>query len=120
MPTLSKTERLRIFLERLEAATPADSGDEAFALLTNTLNAVEDELSGVAYNPLLWQSDGRLYPPLEQNYRSIPGRPDLRRYRSVRQDIYIGANGSLRIETRDGEVWLDKAGADGRKVNRTG
>ena len=98
MSILSKRERLRIFLERMNAAAPADSADQAFILLSKTLNIVEDEFSGVSYNPLLWQNDGRMYPPLEHNYRSVARRRDLRRYRSVKHDIYIGGNGSVRID----------------------
>ena len=73
-----------MFFERLEAAPPASSADEALDLLAKTLNAVEDEHSGVEYNPDAWKDDGRMYPPKEDNRRAVPDRPSLRRYRSKR------------------------------------
>ena len=47
MPALlSKAGRLTEYFRRLLAAPPASSFEEAAALLAETLNAVEDELSG--------------------------------------------------------------------------
>jgi hypothetical protein len=113
---LSKTERFRIFLERLSAKTPAASTDGAVAMLSEILNAVEDEFSGIPCNPSLWMSDGRMYPPQEDNFRAIPKRLSLRRCRSKGHYIYFGQNGSIRIEALDGEILLDKPGADRRKA----
>ena len=45
----SKPERIAAFLQRLVAAAPAASHDEALALVRNTLNAVEDELTSIPY-----------------------------------------------------------------------
>jgi hypothetical protein len=109
---LSKQERFRIFLERLEAASAAGSADEALVLIHNILNAVEDEFSGVPYDPLRWETNGRMYPPQEDNLRSVPNRPSLRRYRHVNHNTFVGENGSIRIETIQDEVLLDKAGEE--------
>lgn len=111
---LSKKERLEIFRQRLNAAQAARSADEALLLLRNTLNEVEDEFSGVVYNPELWESDDRMYPPHEDNRRYQEG--PCRRYRSVKHHTFVGENGALRIVTLDGDVLVDKAGNDGRKV----
>lgn len=113
---LPKPKRLRIFLERMEAAPPLNSANEALALLSDVLNSVEDEFSEVPYNPHLWKSDGRMYPPQEDNARKVPNRPLLRRYRHLNHNTFIGQNGSIRIETISGKLLLDKAGADGRKT----
>jgi hypothetical protein len=114
---ISKAKRLTEFLQRLQAAPPASSADEAFDLLANTLNAVEDELSGVPNRPELWKTDGRMYPPQEDSRVKCPERPSLRKYRSKGHYDFIGLNGSIRIETLDGEVLLDKRGLDGRSAD---
>ena len=106
-----------MFLQRLEAAPPAKSADEAFDLLARTLNAVEDEFSGVPYRPEHWRTDGRMYPPHEESRVKCPERPSLRKYRSKGHYDFIGRNGSIRVETLDAEVLLDKPGQDGRTAH---
>jgi hypothetical protein len=113
---LSKTERFRIFLDQLAAETSATSIDGAVGLLFEILNAVEDEFSGIPCNPSSWMSDGRMYPPQKDNFRAVPDRPSLRRCRSKGHNTYFGQNGAIRIEALDGEILLDKPGADGRKA----
>jgi hypothetical protein len=114
---LSKMERIKIFLERLAAEKPAQTAGEALASLDESLNAVEDEFSGIPCNPSLWMSDGRMHPPQEDNFRNVPYRPSLRRCRSKGHNTYFGQNGSPRIEALDGGILLDKPGADGRKTH---
>ena len=113
---LSKAKRLQKFLQRLQAAPPAISADEAFGLLVATLNAVEDESSGVPNRPELWKTDGLMYPPQEDSRLKCPERPSLRKYRNKGHYNFIGLNGSIRIETLDAEILLDKRGADGRNA----
>ena len=114
----SKAKRLQEFLDRLEAAPRASSVDEAFALLADTLNAVEDELSGVPFQPDNWQTDGRLYPPKEDSRIKCPERPSLRKYRSKGHYNFFGSNGSIRIETLDDKILLDKpSDKDGRSTH---
>jgi hypothetical protein len=114
---VSKGKRLKLFLERLAEAPPANSADGAFDLLTAALNAVEDEFSGVSHRPESWRTDGRMYPPQEDSRVKCPEHPSLRKYRSKGHYNFIGANGSIRIETLEGEVLLDKPGRDGRKTH---
>lgn len=114
---LSKGKRLEMLLERMEAAPPARSAEEALDLVAKILNAVEDEHSGVEYNPEAWKDDGRMYPPKEDNRREVPDRPSLRRYRSAKHNTFIGSNGAIRIQDLDGKVLLDKPGRDGRKTH---
>jgi hypothetical protein len=106
-----------MFFEQLEAAPPASSADEALALVAKILNEVEDEHSGVEYNPDAWKDDGRMYPPKEDNCREVPERPALRRYRSAKHNSFIGLNGSIRIQDLEGKVLVDKPGHDGRKTH---
>lgn len=113
----SKAKRLKEFLRRLEAAPPASSPNEALDLLSRTLNAVEDELSGVPGRPELWRSDGRMYPPQEDARVKSPGQPSVRKYRNKGHYVFIGVNGSIRIETLDADIILNKPGVDGRKTH---
>ena len=116
---LSKRQRLRILLVRLASLPAADSADAALTLLNRILNAVEDEFSGIPFNPLLWNADGRMYPPQEDNRRSVSGRPSLRRDRSAGHNTFIGKNGAIRIETVQGRILLNKPVADGRRTHES-
>ena len=113
----SKSARLAELFRRLAAAPPAISAIEAKLLLDNTLNAVEDELTGVPFDPSAWATDNRMYPPQEDSRRVVPGRDDVARYRSRSHNTYIGANGAIEITSVDTrEVLFKKAGADGNHV----
>jgi hypothetical protein len=105
-----------MFFERLEAAAPVSSADEALDLVRNILNRIEDEYSGVEYNPDAWKDDGRMYAPQEDNRRDVPDQPSVRRYRGAKHNTFIGANGSIRIQDLAGKVLLEKQGTDGRKT----
>ena len=114
---LPKRDRLTIFIKRLLAAPAAASGIEAIALLRATLDEVEDEFSGAPNNPASYISDGRLYPPQDDAQRSVPGRPDLTRYRNSGHNTYVSASGAISIVTTDGKVaLLDKPGQDGNMI----
>jgi hypothetical protein len=64
----STIERLEKFYERLRDAPASSSRTEALALIARILNEVEDEMSGIPYNPRVYEdrsapTDGRMYPP---------------------------------------------------------
>lgn len=114
---LSKDARLRLFLDRLRSASPAANHDGAVALIASTLNAVEDDHSGVPANPSSWQSDGRMYPPQADMARPSPDLPGVMVYRSRGHRTLIGANGAFSIaEVHGGKILVEKAGADGHRL----
>jgi len=113
----SREQRLDEFFRRLAQRLPVSSAEDALAVLVSTLNEVEDELSGIPYNPESWAMDGRLYPPLPDSRRPVPGRPDLARWRSKAHNTYIRDNGALAIvRAPDGVIVFEAPGQDGRGV----
>lgn len=113
---LTKQERFEKFLERLSAPPPARSAEEALELVSTTLNAVEDEFTEIPYQPDLWLTDGRMYPPRDDSVFTVTGRADLSRYRSRGHNTYVRDNGAIEIRDISGRVLFEKPGADGRPV----
>jgi hypothetical protein len=112
-----KSQRLMEFVTRMQAQVPAESFDEARQLLASVLNAVEDELSEVPFNPAAWLTDGRMYPPQDDSVRDVQRRPDVKRFRSRDHVVFIAGNGAIHIEAVSTKrVILDKRGRDGRPV----
>jgi hypothetical protein len=117
VPGPSKVERLQEFYRRLGALPAASNFAEAWSQIGETLNAVENELSGIQYDPARWKSDGRLYPPQLDSERVETPHPKVRRFRSVAHNTLIGENGSIEIiQTLTGQVVFSKPGADGRRI----
>lgn len=115
--SLSKSERFREFLSRLQESPPASSHDEAFTLLSDTLNQVEDEFTDIPFQPDQWQTDGRMYPPEEDNAREVERRADVIRYRHKAHNTFIRDNGAIEIRDVNGELLFEKPGSDGRSVD---
>ena len=109
----TKRERLAEYFNRLAAAPPAASADEAFRLAADTLNSVEDDLSGAPFNPPTWATDGRMYPPQSDNAHAVAGRPGVTRYRTKGHNLLVGPNGAIEIASPSGTVIFTKPGADG-------
>ncbi|MBL1080312.1 SHOCT domain-containing protein [Nocardia sp. 2] len=110
VPGYSVRQRLDIYYERLGQLPPANSADEAFNQVATTLDAVEDQYSGVPRNPnpgLDW--DGRMYPPREDYTVQNPdGSLTANTKGSV---INIGSNGSIEIISKNsGQVEFFKPG----------
>jgi hypothetical protein len=114
----SRKERLEEFMRRMTASEPRSTFDDAYELLCDTLNEVEDELSGVPYNPDMWSTDGRLYPPQPDSFRKdCKDHPSVVRLRTRGHNIFIAQNGAIEIQKLNGEgVIFQKPGADGKGV----
>jgi hypothetical protein len=114
---MDKRTRLELFYERLQAAPAASTHDEAYALLCVTLNGVEDEHSGVPFNPPTWRTGGRLYPPQPDRVYEVDGFPGVLRYNSFKHDTFIASNGAILVRIiATNEVHFEKAGANGKGV----
>ena len=112
-----KAQRLQEVYRRLAEATAAATYAEMRRQLDDVLNAVEDQLTGVPYDPQHWLTDGRLYPVQDDNVYDVEGHPRVVLLRARRNNIYIGDNGAIEVHnTRSGAVEFSKAGADGRGV----
>lgn len=112
-----KTERLQEVYRRLTAAPAARTFAEMRRQLDNVLNAVEDELTGIPYDPLRWETDGRLYPVQDDNIFDVEGHPCVMLLRARGNTIYIGDNGAIEIQSVvSGFVEFSKPGSDGRGV----
>ena len=114
----SKAERFAEFIRRLATASPATNHDEAFQLISDTLNAVEDTMTSIPYDPSKWAVDGRMYPFQTDSGHSVPGRPDVKRYRSRAHNTIIRDNGAIEIRSLDSAVILIKPGADGQGIEK--
>jgi hypothetical protein len=93
---------LKLFLERLHGAEPAADHDAAMLLIAATLMAVEDEFSGVSYNPDEPGGDGRMYPPKAMFRYTAWERPGVRCYRQTAHATFVAANGAIEIRSRRG------------------
>jgi len=91
--------------------------DEARRQVADILNAVEDDMTSIPYDPTFPLNDGRMYPPQDDSKRVVPGRPDVTRYRSRAHSTLIGDGGAIRIvELTSNAIVIDKPGADGRTL----
>jgi hypothetical protein len=117
VPPVAKHLRLRELIQRLRTCALASSHNNARRLIADTLNAVEDELSGVRFNPDSWRTDGRMYPVQDDNVADVDGFPNVSSYRSRYHETFIADNGAFEIrDVRTGEVLISKLGSDGKGV----
>jgi hypothetical protein len=115
-PIPAKRDRLAEFFRRLAAVPAASTREEAYRQTCDILNAVEDELTGIVFDPANWMTDGRMYPPQPDSIRSVKGRPELKRYVSLGHNTIIGPNGAIEIRLLDGTIVFQKPGADGESI----
>ena len=106
-------ERLAEVYRRLYGLPAARSAEEAFQMICDTLEGVEDEYSGIPRReppPEPPATDGRMYPPTGTNVVRLASGAILARAR--RHSIEISKQGAILIRKRgDGTVDFEKAGA---------
>lgn len=110
-PTMSTAERRAELYRRLDQLPPARNAREAMQQVGDTLDAVEDEHSGVKANPnpgLAW--DGRMYPPRDDY---ITENPDGSLTAKTKGNVIdTTAGGGIRITKRpSGDIVYSKKGA---------
>jgi hypothetical protein len=117
MPPMPKELRFDEFIRRLRALPPASSHDEARRQIEEMLNQVEDEFSGVPFDPAHHRTDGRMYPPQDDNASDVEGHVDVTSYRSRGHETFVAKNGAFEIrDIRKGQVVIHKPGSDGKGV----
>ena len=105
------SERLEIFFQRLKAAPPVGSADEAMALVSRLIEEVEDEFCSLPREnpPPTLRFTGRMYAPQKDRiYRQEDGAlvADARRHR-----IFCQLDGTVTIkDMNDGMFTLTKSG----------
>lgn len=114
--SISKAARFAEFLDRLGAAPKCASAQEAADLIASTLTSVENELSGVPYDPNQHLNDGRMYAAQSDSVRTVDGRPELRRYRSRAHNTYVSDDGAILILTTKGVMVFSKSSAANTEV----
>jgi len=113
----SRAERLAEFLRRLAAAPCSSSEPEGFIQISDIMNAVEDKMTDIPNDPSNSEHDGRMYPPLLDTMRVLPGALVVKKYRVRKHDVKIGENGAIEIRERhSGLLILSKPGGDGKKI----
>lgn len=108
---LSIGERLAIFYQRLAQSPPCETAGEALALVVATLEAVEDEFSGVPKNPNPGlKFDGRMYPPQSDHIKPQSDGSQIAQTKG--HIVRLGADGSISIRERtSGQEQFTKQGA---------
>lgn len=106
-----KPYRLSMVFNICGAMEAAANGIYAKLQIDTTLNVVEDSFSMVKYAPSGTFNDGRMYPA-QEDYRRRTPFDNIATYEHRSHFSHFGYNGAIYIETRDGKVLFDKAGAD--------
>ena len=75
---------------------------------------VEDDWTDIPFNQETSDFDGRLYPPLWENLRSLSDHPDVKRHRHRWHNTFFAMNGAIEVvEVHSGAIVFLKPGSDG-------
>lgn len=112
----SKKQRLDETFRRIQASPAPGTRDERLRQLEDVLNTVEDEMSGVPFNPDTPADDGRMYPPQADSIRDTDD-PRVKRYRTRKHNVFISDDGAIEIQSVEtGDVVFQSAGSNGKDV----
>lgn len=109
---MQKRERMRIFFERLKAAEPATSRDDALALMKRIMDQVEDEFSGLPWSNFGQRMHIYGFEPL-YNWQNLEGNPcwwDDAQSRVHRTELYNDGRIVIKRLSGTSELMLDKPG----------
>jgi hypothetical protein len=104
-------ERLEIFFQRLKAAQPASSAEEALTLVCRLIEEVEDELCPLPREnpPPRLRFTGRMYAPEKDRVRRLEGGQLVATAR--RHRIYCQPSGAILIrDVHNNAIVLTKDG----------
>lgn len=73
-------------------------------------------MASIPYDPPSWMTDGRMYPPQADNMYPVPGRPNVKRFRSREHSMLIEDNRAITVRDKAGKTIFSKPGADGRAI----
>jgi len=96
-------------------AEPCANADDALDLVGRLLEEVENEFSGVPYNPSTPTNDGRMYPPRADSRRKID-QPDMRLYRTRGHRLFISETGAILIQELNGTCVFSKVDKNGAQL----
>jgi len=114
----SRAERVAEFYRRIKAEPAPATRLARREQLARLLKEVEDEMSGIPYDPEERGDDGRMYPPRDDSERDVPNAPGVTRYRTKGHNVFIGDNGAVEVQiVGTGEQQLALPGADGKGIN---
>jgi hypothetical protein len=105
-------ERLEIFFQRLKAAPPANTAEEAMALVCRLIEEVEDEFCPLPREtpPPQLRFTGRMYAPQADRIRRLEGGQLVAATR--RHRIYCQPGGAILIRVvHNNDIVLTKEGA---------
>lgn len=101
----TKRERIQEVYRRVATLPLCSTFEEMREQLNETLIQVEDEWTPFLYDAEVLNPTGRLrptdrmYPIQDDNLNDVPGHPLVKRLRSVAENTFIGANGSIEVRS---------------------
>ena len=114
-----KGERLNEIFQRMANAPLCTTFEEAYKLLCDTMDEVEDEMTPYPNEPDRWRELPRLFPPQMDRMSTVQqcDQSVVRRFDSLRHLTYIAENGAMEIRAlRKAEALFAKDDKDGNSV----
>ena len=94
---MTKAERVKIILERLQQAKPASDRESANQLIKDVVNSVEDEFSGLPYDMTKPTDRMYFYSLFIDEWQDLDGDP-CHINLNGKHRVYLFNNGSIKID----------------------